>query len=414
MTAVATPRHRVSVATAQMRAAADAVCGASVWSMDARETAATLVELAKLKAQVAELEARVAAHADDLHVGQEVGASSAAAWLAHTTKTTRPAAHAVVKLGHDLDKHPATRDALAVGEIVADQARVILDAVDLLPDDVERELVTRAEQHLLEQAEHHDARALRILGKHLFEVVAPDEADAHEARLLEAEEAAAWRRCYFKGYDDGHGVGRGEFAIPLYHLAALKKMLLATMAPKHVAATQGAGADRPATPEAMGHAFCELITRYPANRLPKSGGLNATLLVLIDEDSLMGRVQRAGLLDTGEKISPALARRLACEAGIVPIVMGGDSQPLDVGKKSRLHTEYQRYAMFARDRGCRAQGCDRTTGLHAHHRTRWVDGGDTSVTDGVTLCHWHHTKAHDTSYQTSYLANGDVTFHRRT
>ena len=110
---MATPRHRVSVATAQMRAAADAVVDASVWSMDAAETAATLVELTRLEAQVAELKARVAAHADDLHVGQDVGASSAANWLAHTTKTTRPAAHGAVKLGHDLEVHPPTRDALA-------------------------------------------------------------------------------------------------------------------------------------------------------------------------------------------------------------------------------------------------------------------------------------------------------------
>src|SRR3954447_436035 len=97
MTALATPRHRISVATAQMRAAADAVVDASVWSMDAAETAATLVELTQLAAQVAELTARVAAHADDLHVGQDVGASNAAAWLAHTTRTTRPAAHRTVK-----------------------------------------------------------------------------------------------------------------------------------------------------------------------------------------------------------------------------------------------------------------------------------------------------------------------------
>src|SRR3954454_820045 len=105
MTAQTAPRHRVSVATAQMRAAADAVVDASVWSMDAAETATTLVELTRHEAQVAELKARVAAHADDLHVGQVVGASNAATWLAHTTRTTRPAAHGTVRLGHALEAH---------------------------------------------------------------------------------------------------------------------------------------------------------------------------------------------------------------------------------------------------------------------------------------------------------------------
>ena len=127
----------------------------------------------------------------------------------------------------------------------------------------------------------------------------------------------------------------------------------------------------------------------------------------------MGRIEKAGILDTGEKISPALARQLACQAEIIPIVMGGDSQPLDIGRGRRLHDRYQRYAMLARDHGCRAEGCDRTHGLHAHHKTRWVDGGHTTFDHGVMLCHWHHMKAHDTAYITTYQPNGDVTCHRR-
>src|SRR3954451_4773898 len=65
MTAMATPRHRVAVTVAQMRDLAGSVTDASVWSMDAAETTTTLIELSRLKAQVAELEARVAEHADD-------------------------------------------------------------------------------------------------------------------------------------------------------------------------------------------------------------------------------------------------------------------------------------------------------------------------------------------------------------
>src|SRR6478735_570833 len=315
MTAQATTRHRVSLATAQMRAAAASVVDASVWSMDAAETAQTLVELTQLAAQVSELTSRVAAHADDLHVGQDAGASNAANWLAHTTKTTRPTAHGVVKLGHALEAHPQTRDALAHGEVLLDQARVILHAVDQLPDEV----------------------------------------DAREAAILEAEERAADRSCHLTMYNDGHGKTHGRFTLPTLEGAALRKMLHALTAPKHLAAT---GAERLPTPEAMGRAFGELILRIPAKSLPESGGLPATLLVLIDEDSLMGRVEKAGLLDTGERISPALARRLACEAGIIPVVLGGNSQPLDLGRRRRLHTEAQRLAILVRDKGCRAEGCD--------------------------------------------------------
>ncbi|WP_243057081.1 HNH endonuclease signature motif containing protein [Nocardioides sp. SR21] len=402
------------MATAHVQSELDAVADASVWSMDAAETADTLVALTRVEAKLAELKARVAAHADDLRVGQEVGASSAASWLAHTTRTTRPAAAGTVRLGHALEEHPQTRDALAHGEVLLEQARVIVHAVDQLPDDIDRALVAKAEAQLVAEAAHHDAKALRILGKHLFEVIAPDEADAREAAILEAEEKTAAKACHLSMYDDGHGKTHGRFTLPTaVEGALLRKILMAIAAPKHQHAVEGAGVERPATPEAMGRALCEFITRFPRNKLPRAGGLPATLLVLIDEDSLFGRVEKAGVLDTGEKVSPGMARRLLCEAEVIPVVLGGDSQPLDVGRARRLHTKAQRYAMLVRDRGCRAEGCDRTHTLQAHHQTRWVDGGDTNVKDGVTLCHWHHQRAHDASYETTYRPNGAVTFHRR-
>ncbi|QWF23314.1 HNH endonuclease [Nocardioides sp. LMS-CY] len=414
MTAQATPRHRVSTTTAQMRDLADSVADASVWSMDPAEAGATLVELTRLAAQVSELQARVAAHADTIHVGVEVGASSAANWLAHTTKTTRAAAYGAVRLGHDLEAHASTREALAAGDICAERARVVIRWVDRLPTDLGPETLAKAEAHLLAEARHHDAKALGRLGRRLWEVIAPDEADAHEADILQRQEAAALRACSLTMADDGDGTTRGRFTLPTYHAAALKKMLHALAAPKHLAATQGPGIERRPGPEALGRALCELIERYPTDRLPTTGGVNATVVVVIDEDILTGRLEKAGLLDTGDQISPAMARRLACEAGIIPAVLGSASVPLDLGRRSRYHTEHQRIAMFLRDRGCRAEGCDRTTGLHAHHQTRWTDGGHTNLHDSASLCAWHHTLIHDPTYQTTYLPTGKIRFHRRT
>src|SRR5690349_11978689 len=148
MTAIATPRHRVSVAVARIHDELDVVADSSVWSMDASETAATLVRLSRAKARIVELEARVAAHADDLHLGQDVAASSAANWLAHETKQTRAETNRTVKLGHDLDAHPRTRESLANGAVCEEQARVIIQAVDRLP----AEAHVRAEDHLLAEA----------------------------------------------------------------------------------------------------------------------------------------------------------------------------------------------------------------------------------------------------------------------
>src|SRR5437868_11281881 len=101
MTAMTTPHHRVASATAQLRDLADTLVDASVWSMSAPEAATTLVDLTRLEAQVVELRSRVAAHADELQVGAEVGATSTANWLAHATRLTRPAAARVVRDGYD-------------------------------------------------------------------------------------------------------------------------------------------------------------------------------------------------------------------------------------------------------------------------------------------------------------------------
>jgi hypothetical protein len=414
MTAMTTPRHRVASATAQLRGIADTLVDASVWSMDPVEAAITLVELTRLESQVTELRSRVAAHADELQVGSEVG--STANWLAHQTRQTRPGVARTVRLGYDLATHDLVRAALARGDLRVEQAQVILHAVKTLPEDLDPDLVIRAERHLVTAAQQHDAKALKILGRRLLEVVAPDLADAHEADLLEQEEARAAQATRLTMTDDGHGKTYGRFTLPTAHAARLKKMLLAIAAPKHQTATHGpgAGVQRRPGPERLGRAFVELIERITAQHLPKVGGTDATIVVTIDLDTLTGKLAKAGVLDTGDRISPREARRLACTARIIPVVLGGTSEVLDVGRARRLFTKAQLTAMAVRDGGCVADGCDWPPWLcHAHHWQRWTDKGPTDLTNGGLLCPKHHTRAHDPTYELTHHPTGTVTFHRR-
>ena len=120
-------------------------------------------------------------------------------------------------------------------------------------------------------------------------------------------------------------------------------------------------------------------------------------------EQLLADLDHAGVctLDTGGRITAAGARRLACTAGIIPVVLGGKSQPLDVGRKRRLHNETMRIAMGVRDRGCTAVGCETPPGLcHAHHNTPWSQGGRTNVDGGRLLCPHHHRRMHDPQYET--------------
>jgi hypothetical protein len=168
----------------------------------------------------------------------------------------------------------------------------------------------------------------------------------------------------------------------------------------------------------LGQAFCRLLDRLDPTRLPRVGGMNATVVVLLDYDRLLSGLGTAHL-DTGERISAGLARRLACEAGVIPAVyrrlVDGRSVVLDMGRKRRLYCETQRIALIIEQGGCTTEGCDRPAAwCDAHHDLPWSEGGLTDLANGRLLCPYHHSRAHSAAYQTEHLPNGKIRFHRRT
>jgi hypothetical protein len=331
-------------------------------------------------------------------------------------------------LAEELDDlaHHATRAALAAGRINLDQARVVLAAVGDLPADlVGADVAADAEAHLLELADldgptRLDPKALRIAGRKILEVVAPDVAEADEQRRLEGEERRAAATASFSMRSDGHGSVIGRFKIPELHGAILAKHLDAIAAPRHQRAVGGQSPEpgtRVARPLRWGPAFCEYLETRAAAGMPKAGGVAATVVVTMSVEQLLGGLagsQKAAVLDTGDLVSAATARRLACEAGIIPAVLGSRSQPLDLGRKTRFHTVRQRIALMLRDKGCAVEGCDHPPGMcHAHHLRPWSRGGRTTVDDGVLLCPRHHALAHDSRYELVVRADGKATLRRR-
>ncbi|MET9316354.1 HNH endonuclease, partial [Kribbella sp. NPDC003505] len=123
-------------------------------------------------------------------------------------------------------------------------------------------------------------------------------------------------------------------------------------------------------------------------------GAKATITVTIDFDDLKAATADAvGRTVYSGGLSAATIRRLACDANIIPLVLGSNSEPLDVGRRVRLVTKAMRRAMEVRDRGCVVCGappvmCD------AHHLISWIDGGHTKVDNLALLCRRHHTDLH--------------------
>ncbi len=126
-------------------------------------------------------------------------------------------------------------------------------------------------------------------------------------------------------------------------------------------------------PRRAGEGFCEFLEDLAPTRLPIHGGDATTLFVTITLDSLRKDLGTATLLAPGpgdslDIISADEARRLACRAQIIPAVLGGDGELLDLGRARRLFTPAQRKALLIRDKTCRAEGFETAVAGLLNHR----------------------------------------------
>ncbi|MFF1823391.1 DUF222 domain-containing protein [Kribbella sp. NPDC058245] len=119
-----------------------------------------------------------------------------------------------------------------------------------------------------------------------------------------------------------------------------------------------------------------------------------------------GSSAAVGEMVFGGNLSASAVRLLACDAAILPIVLGGDSQPLDVGTEQRFVNRYLRRALNKRDKGCVV--CKAPPWMcHAHHVIYWADGGPTSLHNLVLLCAAHHRAVHNGQWAIS-ITGGEV------
>jgi len=132
-----------------------------------------------------------------------------------------------------------------------------------------------------------------------------------------------------------------------------------------------------------------------------SAALHVTI-ALTDLEARAGAAAGAGAGEvlgstaTGTLLSPEVLRRVACDAALVPHVLGTAGEDLDLGRVARLFTRAQRRSLWRRDRTCTYPGCTVPAGwARAHHVRHWVDGGATDLDNAALLCQRHHTFVHD-------------------
>lgn len=376
------------------------------WALPDGELIAGLTAVHALEQQLAAIKLRLVREVDGRSLATAQGASSTVTWLRERLRVSAGAARRTVELAAGLAAGPpVVADALAAGTITVEQSEVITRAVADLPAEVGDETVEKAAQALVEQGRRFEPAILRRLGQRILHHVAPEVAEHAELAALRRQERRDRLRRHLSLSSP---TGDGQVRLSGLLDAETAGLLHAAIDP--LCAPTGTGDDR--TPGQRRHdalaELCRLVLR--TGELPESGGDRPQLVVTTGFDPLT-RELGAGTLDTGSMVTPETVRRLACDASILPAVLGGNGQVLDIGRQRRLITGALRRALVLRDGGCAFPGCDRPPRwCDGHHIRHWQDGGGTALDNAVLLCGHHHRVVHGGQWQVRLGADGHPEF----
>ena len=382
--------------------------------------------------ELADLDARGAAGAD-----QDQPAASTASWLRAGLRMGPSTASGCVRTARALFRGPlaATARALTNGDISVAHASVVAAGTQELANHV----VTEAEPVLVDAARRLDPPRLRRVLAHLRLVADPDGAD--QAR--ERRHAGRWLRLIpsFEGMVAIDGLLEPEAGQTV--LAALEPLVRPT------------GADDPrSSGQRTADGLCELARRHlEGGRLPQTGGVRPQLTVTVDLDGLLGHPGAVGgELGGMGPLDPEGCRRLACDGAVTrvlvtrvlvtrhrsdgpdlsqqqgrgqerptarlraavallpPALGGAPTQPLEVGRTSRVVQPAQRTAPAVRDGGCAFPDCDRPPAwCEAHHLRHWLHGGPTDLANLILLRRAHHRAVREGGWRLARDPDGRLT-----
>jgi 5-methylcytosine-specific restriction protein A len=334
---------------------------------------------------------------DETAMARKFGASSAANLVAHVTGMPRATAGTVVASGEAFraqenpftgERRPArfaqVADAFADGlldpEIAAAMRRTLAKAAPgLAPFEVDRLEM----QVLAVSQEGWDADTLLAYLKQVPEHAHPDGGAPRgdEPAPTQTVRRRALQNGLIRWTAELDAVTDGFFTTAIDANTAIRRSLLTT--PDQ---SDSDTADRRPLEQRRVDGLRLLATKALKMDDGQFGGTAVTLLVTIPEEALTTGLGTAELPDCGTTIPASTARMLAADAHIIPVVLGGKSQPLDLGTGRRYFTEAQRRAMAVRDGGCVGPGCDAPPSWCDGAHIRPAGYGRTSLENGVLLC----------------------------
>jgi hypothetical protein len=367
-------------------------------------TPASSVSLEELEAQITELAGHLnaaqyrwltlIAEFDRRQGWSDGRLASCAHWLNFKCGLNLGAAREKVRVAHALKSLPHIGAAMARGELSYSKVRA-----------VSRVACAATEENLLMIALHGTAHHVETIVRHYRR--------AQQAEQLSREARQQANRSLHYWYDeDGSLVIKAR--LPALGGAMVVKALEAAM--QEVPSTELCVAFDEEEPLSFQERRADALAMLGESYLQRRAAASSSsadrhqIVVHIDAETLKDQTAGRCHIDQGPSIPAETVRRIACDSTLVQILETEQGMPRDVGRKTRSIPPAIRRALNARDPGCCFPGCTYQRYLDAHHIEHWADGGETKLSNLVTLCRRHHRLVHEGGIAVAPRASGGWRF----
>ena len=337
----------------------------------------------------------------DRRLGWSDGATqSCAHWLNWKCGIDVGAAREKVRVAHALEKLPRISAAMARGELSYAKVRAITRIACPATEDI-----------LLSVALHGTAHHVETLVRQFRRV--------REVEELSREERQYSNRRLTYSYDaDGSMIIKAQLtaeagALFLKSIDAALADIPLPNADSDVSAETSAASPDPSLGRRQGLStrradalavIAESFLKHGAEAL--SGGERHHIVIHVDEETLKAGTTGRCETEDGPAVPIETARRLSCDSSFVKITENEHGDPLDVGRKTRSIPPGMRRALKSRDQGCVFPGCTHQRYVDGHHIHHWSQGGETKLSNLVSLCRFHHRAVHEGGIVVQRLDDG--------
>ncbi len=284
-------------------------------------------------------------------------------------------------------RYPAVAEAALVGDLSVDAAGLITAGLETIADRVPSDRLHALEARLVDKAVKLAAHEVRRM---VATAVARADLRGYEERERRhhAERYLAWKEDH-TGMVTFTGKLDAVTAAPIR--TAIEQMVTHQFRARRD--QDPASPDQRTVGQMRADALFELCRHALGCKETDRSGVRTTIVVRMNRRDLdtgrgLGRID-----GTEQPVSVGQLRRLAGDAGIIPEVLGGDSEVLDLGRTKRMFSRAQRLALLERDGGC-AKCHAPPEHCEAHHIRWWENGGATDLSNGVMLCTRCHHDIH--------------------